>query len=617
LGKHAAAGKPAQKNARSLSRHQLVICLLLIVVTVVAYWQVSGCAFVDFDDSQYVRDNPYVNAGLKYDTICWSLRAMYQGTWQPVVWMSYMVDRDMSALLFHSNVTDPRVCHLTNLVVHVANGLLLFFLLSVMTGSTWRSALVSFLFAVHPLHVESVAWIAERKGLLSTFFGLLAMFAYLNYTRRPNLQRYGCVLLAFALALMCKPMLVSLPVVLLLVDYWPLGRMNLRWRLVWEKAPLFVMSAASFVITFIAQRASGAVSNLDVLPVWCRIANAAVSYIAYVLKMLWPSNLAVLYPVRPMEPLIWQGICSSLALVVVTILVIRTGRRRPYLAVGWFWYLITLVPVIGLVQVGAQSMADRFTYLPLIGLFVVVAWGIPDLLTGISATLRRLLQASAVALIVTLAVCTWSQTGFWRDPYTLFDHAIKVTKRNWVAYDHRGVALCHHGRYNEGIRDLSKVIEIEPGYAEGHMNLAIELIASGKIDEGISHVLTALRLGPDSTKVRDELAYAYYTQGKLDLAAEQCRAALRLDPKFLSSHNMLGVILKARGRLDEAMSHWQTAVRLDPGYADPFGNLALAYFSKGDYAAAWKQVHLMKKAGGQPHQGFIADLSRRMPDPGR
>ncbi len=601
--------KPASggKKPTATAASKLVICLIIVLITTAAYWQVLNCGFIGFDDPQYVTNNVFVNRGLGWESVKWAISSFDWDNWHPLTWISHMADCQLYGL-------NPRGHHLTNLILHVANSLLLFLLLNRITGSAWRSALVAALFAVHPLHVESVAWVAERKDVLSTLFWLLTMYAYAHYAVQPGIVRYLLVAVAFGLGLMCKPMLVSLPVVLLLLDYWPLGRTNLKWRLLREKLPLLLMSAGSCAATFLAQRSGGAVAPLDALPLLARISNAIVSYAGYVLKMLWPVNLAVFYP-RPLDGVPgWLVAGLFLALAAVTVLVIR-ARRRPYLPVGWLWYLITLVPVIGLVQVGDQAMADRYTYITLTGLFVIIAWGVPDLTAQIPS-LRRLLPALATVVVGALAVCTWNQVAVWRDTRTLFDHAIAVTEDNYLAYHARGIDLAKQGIFEEAIADMSRAIEIKPNYAEAHSGLGAALVTVGQVDEGISHLQNALRLGFDTAETRCNLAIGYYQLRKIALAEQECLAALELDPSYPDAHNTIAAILAERGNLDEAISHLKSAIHFAPGYPDPYANLAKAYLFRGDYASAWREYHLFLRKGGEPDPRFAEELSRRMPDPG-
>ena len=622
----------------------LLICALLVVVTAAAYWQSLECGFIKcFDDEIYVTDNYHLTQGFARG-LRWAFTTYQGANWHPVTWISHLTDYSLYDL-------DPAGHHLTSLLLHIANMLLLFLVLTRMTGAVWKSGFVAALFAVHPLHVESVAWVAERKDVLSTFFWLATMYAYILYTKRPGAVRYLAVVVAYGLGLMAKPMLVSVPLVLLLVDYWPLGRVSLRWRLVWEKLPLAAMAAASSVITVIAQRAGGAVAGLEQIPPAYRLANAAVSYAAYMWKMIWPGKLAAFYPHLRTNLPVWEAVGAGLVLAAITILALRAGRRRPYLAVGWLWYVITLAPVIGLVQVGSQAMADRYTYVPLIGLFVMIAWGVPDLLTKRTPTAlsrpeavskrttptalsRRpqgavskgaWLGAIAIALVIVLAALTWVQVGYWRNPYTLFGHAIKVTRDNALAYDRIGITLEDKERYPEAIKYLAKAVELGPEYGDARMALGRLLIKSAtnpdgtmdtdKVNEGMSHLLLALKLGLNTAEEHQNLAFGYYCLGQLDTSADHCLTALALDPKYAPSENTLASVRFNQFRLDAAISLWQSAAEHDPTYGAPHANLAFALLLKGDYRAAWDEVHRYKALGGEPDPKLIRMLSAKMQEP--
>ena len=411
------------------SRRQVgVICVALVLLTLVVFWQTLDFSFVDLDDRAFVGSNPYVQQGLNWGSIRWALTSATSGNWQPAVWLSYMLDYQVNGL-------DPQVFHLTNVALHVANTLLLFGILLSLTGLPWRSAFVAALFAIHPLHVESVAWVAERKDVLSTLFWLLTIWAYVRYVRGQNTARYIVVIAVFALGLMAKPMLVSLPIVLLLMDFWPLRRMAGKVRLrnlIIEKLPMLVLAAFSCGLTMWAQATGGAVQSLNDYPVGVRLANAGVAYVGYLAKMVWPRGLAVFYP-HPGNTLpTWQVAGSYALLTALTALALLWARRRPYLLVGWLWYVISLIPVIGIVQVGAQAMADRYTYVPLIGIFIAVAWLVADLVGAprrvglVAAAARTGLAVVAVSIIAALAVAAHSQVGHWRDTKTLFRHALRV-----------------------------------------------------------------------------------------------------------------------------------------------------------------------------------------------
>lgn len=595
-----------------------LIGLLLVTITLVAYWPALNCGFLEtYDDHFYITGNQPVMRGLSADGVTWALKSLNEANWHPLTWMSHMLDCRLYGL-------NPRGHHLTNLLFHLANLLLLFGVMTRMTGSLWRSGFVAALFAVHPLHVESVAWVAERKDVLSTFFWLLTMLAYLSYAKRPSLVRYVPVVLAYALGLMAKPMLVTLPFMLLLMDYWPLDRMSLRWKLVWEKAPLLALSTASCVVTLIAQRQGGAVITLDSVPFVYRACNAAVSYVWYAAKMVWPSDLSVFYPYPPLSTLPAKGIAAMLLLVAVTVLALRVGRTRRYVTFGWLWYLVTLVPVIGLVQVGGQAMADRYAYIPLTGLLVIAVWGVSDMVgrsgtrakRGASADMRVPLTASALLLILVLASCTHTEVELWRDDYTLFSRAIEIQSDNYLALGAVGEVLRRQGDYQGAIGYLARSVAIFPRYPRIQVNLGVALVKTGRVDEGFEHLNEARRLGLEIPEVHYNLAYGHWLQSKPDAAKAECDAALKLDPTYPPAHNLLGAILDTQGRPDDAIEHWKTSAEHDPTYPDPHSNLAAAYAKKGDYRAAWREIHLFEKLGRAPTPSMVEALSLRMPDPG-
>ncbi len=472
-----------------------LVCLILILLTTAVFGRVYLYQFV-YDDDQYIVDNTEIHHGLDADGVLWSLTATYAGNWHPVTWLSHMVDIQLFG-------PRPSGHHVTNLLFHIANVLLLFGLLRAMTGALWRSAFVAVLFAVHPLHVESVAWVAERKDVLSTFFWLLTMWAYMHYAAAPSIKRYLLVSCAFVLGLASKPMVVTLPLILLLLDRWPLGRFQtsegpghsgIYWSLVREKLPLFALSLASSIITFIAQQQGLAVGSLERLSVLLRVENALVSYVLYIGKMLWPTNLAVFYPHPGASLPVWKPVIAAILLAVISTGVLHASRTRPYLKFGWYWFLVTLLPVIGLVSVGAQGMADRYTYVPLIGLFVMIAWGVPDIILGFTAGekpplvdealwsigQRRLLGGIAAIIIMVLATRAYVQVGYWRNGITLFEHAAAVTTDNYLAYANLATYQSHAGLHPQSVENYQKAIKLKPNFAEAHINLAAALYLNGQ-----------------------------------------------------------------------------------------------------------------------------------------
>ena len=657
------------------SLRYLLIGTVLFALTLAAYWQVLGHDFIAYyDDGDYVTDNPHIQAGLTGETVRWAFTTTWSANWHPLTWISHAADCTLYRL-------NPEGHHLTSLLFHAANVVLLFLALSLMTGCFWRSAFVAGLFAIHPLHVESVAWVAERKDVLSTFFWLLAMLAYWHYARRPSIGRYAPVLIAFALGLLSKPMLVTLPLVLLMLDYWPLARKKRLSSLIVEKIPLLALSAASCVITFIAQSGGGAVGRLDDFTLLSRIANALVGCTTYVWKMLWPQNLAVFYPYPAHGPVFWKTLISAMLLLVVSLIALSLRRRRQYLLVGWLWFLVTLVPVIGLVQVGGQAIADRYTYVPLIGLFVIAVWAISDAFRRI----KPLAPALGIVVVVALTMVTLRQVPYWQTGATLFEHALESTSSNYVMEDLFGLSLADEGKFDEATAHYNAALKINPDYAPAHNDLGIALATQGRIEEGVHECRQALRLDPESAAIHYNLGKALalkgdlgaaaseyeealrikpddarahnnlgnvrMQQGKLKEAENEFRAALAVDPRFVETHNSLASLLNEQGRLDEAAEESQIAIRLDPcsaaahynlgvvyqeqdrldealeeyrqavnldsDLAAAHNNLAVVYYFKGDYAQAWKEVELCRKLGGNPHPGFIELLAQKMPQPGR
>ena len=519
-------GKPG------ITRQHQLICVFLIIATLAVYWQVKDFDFTHFDDNIYITDNPHIKTGLNWSSVVWAFTAKYECNWIPLVWISYMVDYQIGEL-------DPGRYHLTNVFFHIINTLLLFLVLSRMTGSTWRSAFVAALFALHPLHVESVAWLAERKDVLSTFFWFLTMLAYLHYAHRPKIANYLLVMFSFALGLMSKSMLVTLPVVLLLLDYWPLNRFSTegRRKLILEKIPLFIMSIAAGIVTFVVQQTAGAVGNLAPFPLGVRIANALTAYVSYILKMIWPRDMACFYPHPGYTIPVWQVIASALFLIFATFLAIRLSRVYRYVGVGWLWYVFTLLPVIGLIQVGRQSMADRYTYVPLIGLFIIIAWGIPDLFQKWSAPNNRairlvqqiVLPLTAMVVIMALAVSAHTQAGYWRDDFKLFSHAIQVTDNNAVAHYNIANSYLESGLTDEAEKHYREALRFDPKKLEAHNNLGAILFSKGRNDEALGHFQAALRIKPDA-EAHSNVATVLLQKGRIDEAIRHCSEAVKLRP---------------------------------------------------------------------------------------
>ena len=583
-----------------MQRKSLTICLLLIATTLLVFWQVQHYDFVNIDDPYYVSDNFFVKHGLTRASFIWAFTTTHAANWHPLTWLSHMLDYQVYGL-------NPGGHHVTSVLLHLANAVLLFLVLNRMTGTLWRSAFVAALFAIHPLHVESVAWISERKDVLSTLFWILTMWMYLRYVERPDFFRYMLALFAFVLGLMAKPMLVTLPCVLLLLDYWPLGRFRLSQasddilattqaskeqggrslRLFLEKIPFFALAAASSVVTFLAQRSGGALT-VDIYPLKIRIANALVSYVSYMGKMIWPRGLVVFY-LHPGKNLPgWHAVGAGLLLVCLSLVVMRAARRHPYLAVGWLWYLGTLVPVIGLVQVGMQAMADRYTYVPLIGLLIICVWGVFDLVKGWRHG-KVFLALSAGLLLLALTTCTWLQVRHWKNSATLFQHALTMNAEHYVAHNNLGAALIEQGKIEEGISHYTKALEINPNYWLAHSNLGGYLVGQGKVEDAMHHCSEAVRLNPNSSEAHNNLGLALALQGRFEEATTHYSEALRLKPEYSHAHRNLGLALERLGRLEEASTHYAEAVRFKPDFVQAHLDLATVLAEQGNFAAATAQ----------------------------
>ena len=581
----------------------------LVLATLAVYAPVAQFDFVSWDDPQYILNNPLVGRGLAWPNMLAALSSGYASNWHPLTWWSHMLDVQIYGMNAGGH-------HVTSLLLHLTATLLLFGFLVRATGAPARSACAAALFAVHPVHVESVAWVSERKDVLSTCFWMLTLLAYLRYVRAPEARRYALVVAAFALGLMAKPMLVTLPFVLLLLDVWPLGRLGhepVRMRaaqLVGEKAPLMVLSAASCIVTFVVQRRGGAVAAAAALPLTFRVENAAVSYVAYIGKMFWPSGLANVYPYSKVMSLPLATACA-VALTVASLAACRAWRRAPYLAVGWFWYLGTLVPVIGLVQVGNQAMADRYTYVPLIGLFIVVAWGVPDLLARWPWR-RAALATAAVAALAACLVTARIQVGYWRDSLALWGRALEVTTGNFTAEDSFGAALSAEGRTDEAIGHFTEAIRINPDFPYAHNNLGVELRKQHRVDEAIAQYADAVRLKPDFAEAHNNLGNALAEANRLEEAVTQYADAVRLRPDYADAHNGMAVATGRLGRFAVSRTEFAEVVRLKPLSASAHFNLAVALASEGRIAEAAVEANqaLRLEPANQTTQRLLGELTR-------
>jgi protein O-mannosyl-transferase len=587
----ASVGQPAEtatasRGGGALLRSPVWIALALIALNALVFAPVAHFDFVTWDDPDYVYANPQVSQGLTAETVKWAFTG-YKYLWHPLTWLSHMADVQLYGL-------NPGPHHVTSVVIHTLSTVLLFALLRRMTGRTGRSAFVAGLFAVHPLRVESVAWVAERKDVLSALLWLVTIWVYVDYARRPGKTRYALVLLFFAAALMAKPMVMTLPLVLLLLDYWPLGRLQ-RARempaLVKEKLPLAVLAVAVAAATFVLVREAGGVGGLQQFPLGLRIRNSLVSLVAYLGMMLWPVDLAALYPYPRAVPGS-SAAASLVALTAASVFAIYTARRFPYVVVGWFWYLIAVAPVVGLIQGGSQARADRYTYIPLIGISVILAWGVSDLLARRSgAGLRRALATAAIVVVGASALAARQQLQYWENSAALWKRVAAVTRENPVGDLNLAHILQTEGKEEEAIARLKESVRLSPEFAEARNNLGAALGRKGQNAEAVAHLSEAVRLSPGLKEARNNLAAALVNQGKLDEALPHVSEALRLDPNYAAANktmrdlaeaqHSLGVSLAQAGRLDEAISRFTEALRLRPDWAEAHNNLANALGDRG------------------------------------
>ncbi|MRR15228.1 MAG: tetratricopeptide repeat protein [Deltaproteobacteria bacterium] len=610
----------------------LIIGLVLTAMTIAVFWQVTGFDFVNFDDRIYVTENLHIQSGISLNGFRWAFTTTYAQFWHPLTWLSLMVDYELFAL-------NAGGYHLTNLLLHIMSTLLLFWLFRRMTGALWPSAFIAAFFALHPLHVESVAWIAERKDVLSGFFWMLTLCLYVYYTEKPTIRRYGLVLLSFTCGLMSKSMVVTLPVILILLDYWPLGRLQTRtirtgladgvtdsvnvkplktkagkntlkkkitppddrkspqsmvagiiplWQL-WEKIPFFVLSAVFSIITLYAQH-----KPPEALFPWtARLANASVSFVTYLAKLFWPHHLAVFYPFPDhLSP--WQVAGAVLLICVVSTAVIILVKRFPFLLVGWLWYSVTLLPVIGIIQIGDFAMADRYTYLPTIGISVMLAWGVPLLFPRVGLR-RNILFPTGIIILAVWAVLSWQQCRYWKNSLDLFQHALQVTKDNRLARNSLGVALTEAGRHQEAIAHYQAAVDLNPYDDKARCNLGLALAADGKIAEAITHYRAALDFNPNNEIAHTNIGSALVRAGKNDEAADHYRTAIQLNPNYDHAHYNFANLLIKQGKMEDALKHYQLTVKINSHHEDALANWADILVRQGKIAEAIEQYRQVLK----------------------
>ena len=595
------------------------ICSVISVAALVCFWPLHRSDFVNFDDPDYVTENRQAQSGIHWTTVQWAFGTRRAGNWHPVTWLSHSLDCQLFGL-------DPGAHHLVNLGFHAANAMLVFLLFRKMTGALWRPALLAALFALHPLHVEAVAWISERKEVLSSFFFMLTVLAYARYAQGRGAPReppispsaegsrtglpqprllasfapwYLGALLLFALGLLSKPMLVTTPFVLLLLDYWPLQRIGhdptfrkeTLTRLFAEKIPFLVLSIASCVVTFQVQQQAGAV-KAD-LSLWERVQNAIVSYAEYIGRLFWPLKLSVIYP----HPGKWPAgvvLVSFLLLVLVTVFVFTTGRKRKYLVVGWLWFLGTLVPVIGLVQVGHQSTADRYTYLPLTGLFLMLVWGVRHCVFAVADKEATFSYPAAAAACLVLGVCaalTHRQVTYWQDGETLFRQALKATRNNFMAHNHLAMYFSDHGDTTAALEQYRISAMINPAFGETQNNLGVELARKGDLGEALTCFSNAVSIDPRQAAAHNNLGMALSARGQPLEAVAEYEKCLLIEPDNARAHGNLARTLTGLGRLDEAIGHYRQASKLNPADVEAHLNLANVLAQQGNLEEALRECN--------------------------
>ena len=583
------------KNSENSRRHSSVlISLLLVLITTSVYWQVINFDFINYDDNEYVFDNPHVQDGITYDSIIWAFTTGHSSNWHPLTWLSHMMDCQIFGICAGGH-------HLTSLLFHIINSLLLFFVFRKMTGSQLQSAFVAALFALHPLHIQSVAWVSERKDVLSAFFWMLTLWAYVRYVRQSGWPRYLLILFFYICGLMSKPMVVTLPFVLLLLDYWPLKRFRLDESkeylrakilgLLGEKIPLFILTAASAGITFLVQHQSGAMRSFEIIPFSDRLSNILISYIQYIIKFLYPINLGIFYPFPDTIPG-WKVITSILILGAISWAAVKLINRKPWFIVGWLWFLGTLVPVIGIVQVGIQSMADRYMYLPMIGLLILISWGIPELL-GKWHFRKAILSLSSALVIIIFLWITHFQLTYWTDTYTLFNRAIAVTKNNAFAYNVVADEFASKGDDKSAEKYFLAALAIKPNDTDALKGLGQLAYLTGDYDNALHYYQRALKISPADAEILNRTGKTYYNlgllsskQGKFNEALDNYKMAISMNPQDDNAYKSLADLLFSQGDMIQALKNYSEALQITPDDATTHYNIGVILYHQKKIKAA-------------------------------
>ncbi len=574
-------------NGQSHRYRFFLISICLVAAIIAVYWPVYKYEFVRYDDDTYVTENANIRSGLNRESFCWAFTAGYASNWHPVTWLSHALDYQLFGDWAGGH-------HLINVLFHIANTLILFCVLVRMTGAIWPGAFVAAAFALHPLHVESVAWVAERKDVLSTLFWMLTMWVYVRYVENPKPWRYLTAVVLFVLGLMAKPMLVTVPFVLLLLDFWPLQR-KISYRLLVEKIPFFIFSFASCVVTFLVQRSSGAIATVESFGLGTRINNAIVSYVSYIVKMIWPSGLAVLYPHPGGGLSKTEVIVCGLVLLLISICFIYPARRHRFLAVGWLWYLGTLVPVIGLVQVGLQAMADRYTYVTLTGLFIIIAWSAKEFVPKWRYR-NVILTLSAAVVVVGWAITASRQVRCWKNSLTLFEHTLQVTENNHIILSNYATYLSNLGRFDESIEQFNKLLKIKPNLAEAHNNFGSALLKTDRTQQAVEHFRLAIKYKPNFPKAYYNLGNALQKQGRAEEAVSYYKQATEIKPDFVDAYLNLAMIFNELERFGEAIESCKKVLELEPNNVIAHGYLGLGLAGAGKTDEAIEEIRFVLKA---------------------
>jgi Flp pilus assembly protein TadD len=588
----------------SSHRSSWMISLALAGWTFLVYSPLLQADFIQLDDNLYVTENPLVRSGLSWSGIVTAFTTVFHGLWIPLTRISFMIDHAAWGL-------NPTGYHATNILFHIGNTLVVFAAVRALSHRPWRSAFTAALFALHPLRVESVAWITERKDVLSAFFVLVALWAYAHYARRPSIRRYTWVLVAFLFGLMSKPMVVTFPVLLLVLDAWPLNRWRrsdgrLSARPLIEKLPLFALAACVSGVTLLSHEKS--LAPFESSTIGARLINAVVSNASYLKNTFWPTGLAVFYPHPGSHQAIGGIVISVVVLLTITVVTLRLRGSRPYLLAGWLWYSVALLPVVGIIQFGSHARADRFTYIPLLGIFFALTWFAADLGTK-SRSGRASLAAGAGLILVALSATTWVYVGYWRDSVTLFERALSVTEKNYLIHNNYSAALMRRGRMVEAMEEVRRALEIRPEFAEAHNNFGVLLAMSGRVPEAVGEFRSAIRIDPDYADPYNNLGLAHAKASDWSEAIRYYREALRKKPEYADAHSNLGAALARQGRSALAVDHLRQALRIRPNDAKAHNNLGSLLLQMGEVDQAL--VHFREAIRIQPAYELAHENLRR------